>query len=434
MTNDDLLQRAIAAIKAGDPQFGRELIAQILKADRNNEQAWLWLTQTNISHEEKIKSLQNVLKLNPANQVAKDGLTRLQAAAPMPEPSPDYPPHTTDIQKEQKLPKKTRNIIIAVVASAIAICGICFALVSRSSNNRTAQVNVPSPTETPFPPATQPDSPPTNTPLPTATPDPSPTTTNTAVVSAPGPVTAQVVNIVDGDTIDVLFDGQEFRVRYILIDTPEVSGGVEPFGPEATAANRALVEGQTVTLEKDVSETDRFGRLLRYVYLADGRMVNEELLHQGMATVATFPPDVKYVDRFRAVEAEARTASVGLWAGQVQPAPEPPAAGGNVVISNIFYDGKVAQVESDEYAVITNNGSAAVDLGGWRLNAGTDGQDFSFPSFNLEPGQSCRVYTDQSHPETCGFSFASNKALWRNSGDCGRLYDTAGAMVSERCY
>lgn len=95
MENDDLLQRAIAAIKAGDPQFGRELIAETLKSDRNNEQAWLWLTQTDISHEQKIKSLQNVLSINPGNQVAKDGLARLQAAAPEPElpkPEPKPPP------------------------------------------------------------------------------------------------------------------------------------------------------------------------------------------------------------------------------------------------------------------------------------------------------------------------------------------------------
>lgn len=124
---------------------------------------------------------------------------------------------------------------------------------------------------------------------------------------------ARVIRVVDGDTIEVRLAGREQRVRYILIDTPEVSGRGEPLGREATAANAALVMGQTVWLERDVSDTDRFGRLLRYVYVGD-TMVNEALLEQGLARVATFPPDVKYVDRFLAVQREARVNQVGLWA------------------------------------------------------------------------------------------------------------------------
>ena len=82
-------------------------------------------------------------------------------------------------------------------------------------------------------------------------------------------VAAQVVNVVDGDTINVLLDGTEHRVRYLGIDTPETvypTRGEEPFGKEASACNRELVEGATVFLEKCVSETDQFDRLLRYVF------------------------------------------------------------------------------------------------------------------------------------------------------------------------
>lgn len=129
---------------------------------------------------------------------------------------------------------------------------------------------------------------------------------------------AQVIYVVDGDTIDVLVNGTEHRVRYILVDTPETKHPekpVEPFGPEASEANRQLVEGKTVFLEKDVSETDQYGRLLRYVYVGD-LMVNEELLRRGMAQVATFPPDVKYVDRFLEVQRQAQAAGVGMWGSQ----------------------------------------------------------------------------------------------------------------------
>jgi hypothetical protein len=105
-----------------------------------------------------------------------------------------------------------------------------------------------------------------------------------------------------------------------------------------------------------------------------------------------------------------------------------------VQITSIFFDGVVARVESDEYAVITNNGGQAVNLSGWRLNAGDPGQDFSFPGFDLGPGQSCRVYTNENHPEHCGFSFGRGQAIWNNGGDCGYLYDADGNEVSRYCY
>lgn len=125
-----------------------------------------------------------------------------------------------------------------------------------------------------------------------------------------GGATATVTAVIDGDTIEVQMGGQSWRVRYILINAPEAG---EPFGPAATAANRALVEGATVTLVQDVSETDRFGRLLRYVYLPDGRFVNGELVRQGYAQLATFPPDVAQEAAIRAAQQEAIAAGRGIW-------------------------------------------------------------------------------------------------------------------------
>jgi micrococcal nuclease len=122
---------------------------------------------------------------------------------------------------------------------------------------------------------------------------------------------ATVTYIVDGDTIDVDIGGTTYRVRYIGMDTPERG---DYFFSEATEANRALVEGQQVILVKDVSETDRFGRLLRYLYLQDGAFVNAELVRQGYAVIATFPPDVRHQELFLGLEREARAAGRGLWA------------------------------------------------------------------------------------------------------------------------
>lgn len=116
------------------------------------------------------------------------------------------------------------------------------------------------------------------------------------------------------------------------------------------------------------------------------------------------------------------------------PPTEAPAEQGRVEISYINYDGQVYRSEADEYAEIRNVGGTPVNLGGWRLYAGDPGQDFWFPSYVLQPGASCRVYTNQAHPESCGFSFGRGSAVWNNGGDCGYLYDSGGVQVDSYCY
>jgi micrococcal nuclease len=120
---------------------------------------------------------------------------------------------------------------------------------------------------------------------------------------------ARVVRVVDGDTVEIA--GGE-RVRYIGIDTPEVRERPEPFGRQATRYNARLVEGRRVKLERDVSETDRFGRLLRYVYVGD-ILVNAELVREGFAEAKVFPPDTRYSRCLSALEEEARRERRGLW-------------------------------------------------------------------------------------------------------------------------
>lgn len=127
-------------------------------------------------------------------------------------------------------------------------------------------------------------------------------------------VSTTVKRVVDGDTIE-LASGE--KLRYIGIDTPETVDsrrGTECLGAEASARNQELVEGKEIFLEKDVSETDRYGRLLRYVYLAtDSASVNEQLVREGYAKASSYPPDVKYQAKFRAAEADARANQRGLW-------------------------------------------------------------------------------------------------------------------------
>ena len=142
-------------------------------------------------------------------------------------------------------------------------------------------------------------------------------TTNTA----PSLVEAAVVKVIDGDTIEVQIEGRVHAVRYIGIDAPETVHSYRPaetFGAEAAAKNEELVGGRAVLLEKDVSETDRYGRLLRYVWVGD-TLINEALVRDGYAQSFTYPPDVKYQDRLDQAEKEARAAGRGLWRAKELP-------------------------------------------------------------------------------------------------------------------
>ena len=133
---------------------------------------------------------------------------------------------------------------------------------------------------------------------------PTPVGLDDAPVRPTGPTEeASLVRVVDGDTIRVIVDGIEERVRYIGIDTPELNSGTEatpePDAEAATAANAQLLAGGRVVLEKDVSERDRYERLLRDVWVDDDgtwTLVSLALVAQGLARVTTYPPDVKYVE------------------------------------------------------------------------------------------------------------------------------------------
>ncbi len=138
------------------------------------------------------------------------------------------------------------------------------------------------------------------------------TAPSTFLTPGGGAVDGQVTAILDGATIEVILGGQRKQVRYLGVSAPRISPA-ECYGAQAAARNSELVEGQIVRLEKDQTETDSAGRLLRYVFIKD-LMVNAELLAQGLARADIQAPDVKYESILRAREAEAQTARRGLWA------------------------------------------------------------------------------------------------------------------------
>ena len=139
---------------------------------------------------------------------------------------------------------------------------------------------------------------------------------------------ATVTRVVDGDTIEARIEervdgpaggeaelGQTYDIRLIGIDTPEsVRPGtpVECFAKEASAAAEVLLEGGSVRLVKDVEETDRYDRLLRYVYIGE-EMANARLVINGYAHAYTYPPNIRHADLFVQLQREAREANRGLW-------------------------------------------------------------------------------------------------------------------------
>jgi len=150
-----------------------------------------------------------------------------------------------------------------------------------------------------------------------------------------------VTRVIDGDTVEVLISGETHIVRYIGIDTPETKHprtGVECFGPEATVFNEKLVEGVNIFLEEDITDRDRYGRLLRYLWIENVGLVNLLLVQQGYARVSTYPPDVKYEEKLISAERLARDNGYGLWtecssagqspgAGEIGATASPPVTG-----------------------------------------------------------------------------------------------------------
>ena len=315
---------------------------------------------------------------------------------------------------------------------------------------------VPEPTST-SPPSKTPSRTPTQGASPTWTPTPTPEPTDTPrSTSTPEHPKAQVVDVVDGDTIRVSIDGEVHSLRYIGVDTPELD---EQAGAEARAANAELVSGQTVYLEKDVSDTDQYDRLLRYVFLADGTLVNAELVRQGYAQSIAYPPDVSHQDTLDELEQEARAAERGIWVPTptlvplsatpvpptatpvppsapplppsvtpvpASPTPVPPTATTAPVGANVQI---VAVDKRAEYVDLVNYGDQPQDLAGWRLVSERGNQECRLEGV-LNAGATLRVWAMAEDRDRGGYNCGFGTNIWNNSkSDPAALYDAAGQLV-----
>jgi endonuclease YncB( thermonuclease family) len=224
-----------------------------------------------------------------------------------------------------------------------------------------------------------------------------------------------VVEITDGDTITVLVeDGNTYSVRYIGIDTPERD---MPFFAEPARANSDLVLQKEVTLIKDVSETDQYGRLLRYV-IVDNIFVNLELVNAGLAQAMKYPPDIACADVFSSAEQEPRAGQIGVW--RATQTPEPSTSQVIIILVN----------KREEFVDIQNVGSTDVDLSGWNLVSERGHQECGLSGF-IKAGEILRIWAGSA--QGGGYSCGYGNPIWNNSEtDPAVLYDAQGIEVSRK--
>lgn len=228
---------------------------------------------------------------------------------------------------------------------------------------------------------------------------------------------ARVIRVLDGDTIVVMDDGRETEVRLIGINTPEQG---ECFDAEARTATQQLV-GDSVRLTG--SKTDRFGRLLGYVYDSAGTLVNRELLANGFALA--FSTGHELSAEFKQAEEGAFDARLGRWRPDVCG----PPSGGNPVISGLEPNapGDDTANPNGEWLEVTNRGSAGLDLEGWVIQDESSQHRFVFPAgYVLDRGVTVRVFSGTGINEPTRLYWAADGPVWSNDGDTAYLLDRTG--------
>ncbi|MHB1335252.1 MAG: thermonuclease family protein [Candidatus Humimicrobiaceae bacterium] len=222
-----------------------------------------------------------------------------------------------------------------------------------------------------------------------------------------------VTEVIDGDTIDLK---NKMRLRLIGINTPEKD---MYFYEEAKVFMEILVLGKQVKLEKDVTNNDMYGRYLRYVYLPDV-FVNLEMVKSGFANAYTYPPDVKYTDRFIEAERTARENEAGLWQKSPSEVLE--------VVLNYDAEGPDTENLNGEWAAIKNTGLKPLNLYNWTLkDAGTN--IYKFDNYVLEPGETVYLYTGSGTDTAGKLYWNSSMPIWNNEHDTLYIRDGEGMLV-----
>ncbi|MBN1458564.1 MAG: thermonuclease family protein [Armatimonadetes bacterium] len=257
----------------------------------------------------------------------------------------------------------------------------------------------------------------------------SPTTTSlitTTVSSSTGTAVAasevRVVSVIDGDTMVVAMPGRsDEQVRLIGIDSPE-SG--ERFSSEATQALDRLVRGGTVRLETDVETRDQYDRLLAYIWVG-AVMANAELLRQGLATLYTVPPNIRYQEVLQVAQDEAQCARAGVWG-------EPSESPLRIVAVEYDAPGDDSLNLNEEYVTFE------VLVGGTLLGYSVEdetGHRFRFPDLVFARGDVIRLLSGVGKDTKTDLHWgASGAAIWNNDGDTVKVLDPSDRIVASYQY
>lgn len=243
-----------------------------------------------------------------------------------------------------------------------------------------------------------------------------------------------VIDVVDGDTIRVARPGVEDTVRLVGINAPERG---ECWAAESAAALTAILDDGVIRLERDVSDRDRYGRLLRYVLAADGQDAGGLLIDGGHAIARAYPPDTSRDAEYRERQRLAVEAGRGAWA---RDACGPGLAGvidpGTIGVE-IHADamGDDSLNLNDEWVRFTNLGPVALDLDGWGVRDESASHRYRFSGLVLAPGDAVTLRSG------CGVDThvdrhwcASGSAIWNNGGDTVFLLDRLGNIVTSLSY
>jgi len=224
----------------------------------------------------------------------------------------------------------------------------------------------------------------------------------------------RVSEVIDGDTV-ILSNGD--RIRFLGINTPE--NGMY-FYIESKEVLEAMILGEDVALEKDISDYDLYGRKLRYVFLND-IFVNLEMVKRGFANIYTYPPDVKYAEDILAAERYARENNLGLWE----------LSEFDDIYIEIFYDapGNDNENINGEYIVLENTGSSILNMAGWTIkDSGTN--IYVFGAGRLYPGSKITLFSGKGTDDEDILYWNSHRPVWNNDFDTLYLRDADGLLMN----
>jgi micrococcal nuclease len=235
------------------------------------------------------------------------------------------------------------------------------------------------------------------------------------IADAQSSPTAEVTRVVDGDTVE-LADGN--KVRFNGINTPEHN---ENHFLEAKQNMELLVLNKTVHLQKDISDKDKYGRELRYVFTAD-KFTNAEQVSAGLASSFVYPPDTKYSFLFNCLEEKAKEQGLGMWQG----------IGEYNFSITIHQNPDDVQDPNLEYVVLTNLGSD-LDMGGWQMKDEAT-HIYTFGNINLGKGESITVYRGKGTDSENTRYWNLKTTVWNNDGDTVFLRDAEGNVAAIYAY